>query len=144
MYMSPTLSSRPRSWYVRLAALPSAVPVARRALRLMLGEWQLEGVSDTALLLVSELVTNAVMASERVASPNQRNRQMIALNLELTDACLLTEVWDASPAVPVLQEADLAADHGRGLQLVDFLGDAWGYRAADGGKVVWCEIAIPA
>jgi hypothetical protein len=44
---------------------------------------------------------------------------------------------------PVPKAADIAANHGRGLVLVDALADAWGYRAAHGGKVVWCELATP-
>ncbi|MGH3300999.1 MAG: ATP-binding protein [Streptosporangiaceae bacterium] len=132
------------SRHVRLAALPSAVPWARRVLAHMLREWQLEHLSDPALLLVSELVTNAVQASARRAWRDPGRLQMIALSLEITDTELVTEVWDASPAGPALREADLTGDRGRGLLLVDYLADAWGHRPADGGKVVWCEVAIPA
>lgn len=131
------------SRHVRLAALPSAVPWARRILRHMLGEWQLEGVSDPALLLVSELVTNAVQASESRAGHDQDSRPMIGLTLQLTDTVLQLEVWDTSAALPVLQEADLTGERGRGLVLVDFLADSWGHCTASGGKVVWCTVAIP-
>jgi hypothetical protein len=48
-----------------------------------------------------------------------------------------------NPAAAALARLNLELT-GRGLQLVDFLGDAWGYRAEAGGKVVWCEVAIPA
>ena len=129
---------------VRLAALPSAVPWARLVLRHMLREWQLERLSDPTLLLTSELVTNAVQASARPPWYDPGTLPMIELSLRVTDTSLLTEVWDASPALPVLQAADLTGECGRGLLLVDFLADAWGHRAADNGKVVWCEVALPA
>jgi anti-sigma regulatory factor (Ser/Thr protein kinase) len=146
--LSTQLSTGPASGrqtrQVRLAALPSAVPWARRVLRHMLTEWQLESIADTAALLVSELVTNAVDASAAGASRDHGTLPMIGLTLRLTADSLALEVWDSSPLRPVRQEADSAADHGRGLVLVDALADAWGDRAADGGKVVWCEVAIPA
>jgi anti-sigma regulatory factor (Ser/Thr protein kinase) len=135
-------SSRGRPRHVRLAALPSAVPWARRILGHMLREWQLESMSDPALLLVSELVTNAVKASASQPGKNE-SLPMIGLTLQYTDAGLLAEVWDASPALPELQEADLTGQRGRGLVLVDFLADSWGHRAADGGKVVWFTVAVP-
>ncbi len=135
--------SHDNSRHVRLSALPSAVPWARRVLRHMLREWQLEGMSDPALLLVSELVTNAVQASANQAGRYEGSRPVIGLTLRRTGTVLMAEVWDTSPALPVLQEADLTGEGGRGLMLVDFLAEAWGHRAARGGKVVWCTVAIP-
>ena len=137
------MSSRGRPRHVRLAALPSAVPWARRILRHMLREWQLESMSDSALLLVSELVTNAVKASASRVGTYQ-SLPMIGLTLQRTDAGLLAEVWDASPALPVLQDADLTGERGHGLVLVDFLADSWGHYAAEGGKVVWFTVAVRA
>jgi anti-sigma regulatory factor (Ser/Thr protein kinase) len=135
------------TWFrqLNLAARPSALPWARRMLRQMLCEWQLERMSDTALLLVSELITNAVNASADGACGERPpvGRPMIALTVRLTDTSLMMEVWDANPAPPVLQEADLTGDCGRGLLIVQFLGDKWGHHSADGGKVVWCEVAFP-
>jgi anti-sigma regulatory factor (Ser/Thr protein kinase) len=129
--------------HVRLAALPSAVPWARRILRATLRERQLEGLLEAALLLVSELVTNAVQASARLALGDPGWLPTIALSLHITDTSLVTEVWDACPAVPALLRADLAGDRGRGLVLVDCLADAWGHRLTDGGKVVWCKLTVP-
>lgn len=139
---APARSVRCRK--VRLAALPSAVPWARLILRHMLREWQLEWLSDPALLLTSELVTNAVQASARRPWHDPGTLPVIALSLRVTDTSLLTEVWDASPGLPVLRAADLTGERGRGLLLVDFLADAWGHHTADDGKVVWCEVALPA
>jgi anti-sigma regulatory factor (Ser/Thr protein kinase) len=144
---TPDIHQRPDhgTWFrqVKLAARPSAAPWARRVLRQMLREWQLETISDTALLLVSELITNAAKASGNGTCQDCLNQQMIALTVRLTDTSLLMEVWDADPAPPVLQEADLTSDCGRELLMVDILSDSWGHHAADGGKVVWCELAFP-
>jgi anti-sigma regulatory factor (Ser/Thr protein kinase) len=129
---------------LKLAAQPSAAQWARRVLRQALRGRQLDKISDTALLLVSELVTNAVKASGNGAWRDHPDQPVIALTLRLTNTSLLIEVWDADPGSPVLQEADLTGEGGRGLLLVDILGDGWGHRAADGGKVVWCELALTA
>jgi anti-sigma regulatory factor (Ser/Thr protein kinase) len=128
---------------VRLAALPSAVPWARRVLRHMLHEWQVESMADPAALLVSELVTNAVEASAGRAGREHGTLPMIGLAIRLTAASLVLEVWDGSPLRPVPQNAGIAGDRGRGLVLVDALADSWGHWAADEGKIVWCEMAIP-
>ncbi len=128
---------------VRLAALPSAVPWARRILRHELRELQLENLVDSALLLVSELVTNAVQASAHNTSPDPDQLPMIGLSLQVTNTSLFTEVWDGSPGLPARRETDLMGDNGRGLLLVDSLADAWGHEVADGGKVVWCTLTIP-
>jgi len=141
--VSPVPANGGQTRYVRLAALPSAVPWARRVLRHMLREWRVESMADPAALLVSELVTNAVEASAGGAGRDHGMLPMIGLAIRLTAASLVLEVWDASPLRPVPRKADTAADRGRGLELVDALAHAWGHRAAGGGKVVWCEVAIP-
>ncbi len=140
--VSPVPATCCQNRYVRLAALPSAVPWARRILRLMLAEWQLPSIADSAALLVSELVTNAIQASAGRTGRDHGKLPMIGLAIRLTAASLVLEVWDTSPLKPVHQQTDIAADHGRGLVLVDALADSWGDRAAYGGKVVWCELSV--
>jgi anti-sigma regulatory factor (Ser/Thr protein kinase) len=129
--------------HVRLAALPSAVPWARRILRHTLRERRLDELLEPALLLVSELVTNAVQASAGLAPRDPGWLQTIALSLHITDTSLVMEVSDACPAEPALLQGDLLGNGGRGLILVDCLADAWGHRLADGGKVVWCKLTVP-
>ena len=133
-----------------LAAHPSAVPWARRLADQALREWHLTGLSDTALLLVSELVTNAVRASARAAGAGAQPPGApgpgghIGLTLRRLEESLVVQVWDASPALPVLREPAADADSGRGLLLVQALSSEWGQEPAEGGKVVWCELEIPA
>jgi hypothetical protein len=109
----------------------------------MLHEWRLESIEDPAALLVSELVANAIEASARRAGRDRGKLPMIGLTIRLAAAGLVLEVWDACPLRPVPQKLDIAGDRGRGLLLIDALADSWGHRAADGGKVVWCEVAVP-
>lgn len=56
-------TTRPLQTHLELAALPSAVPCARGHVRAVALEWGLQELADTAELLASELVTNAIQAS---------------------------------------------------------------------------------
>ncbi|MFD0267341.1 ATP-binding protein [Streptomyces sp. NPDC127106] len=110
---------------------------AGRARRLVTGRlrvWGLDDLADTAELLVSELVTNAL----------RHARGPVRLNLRATDDRLLCEVEDACDADPVRRTAPLGAEGGRGIELLDLLGEAWGsYRTAT-GKTTWFELsAVP-
>jgi hypothetical protein len=55
---------------------------------------------------------------------------------------IVIQVWDADEQMPVVQQADLDAEHGRGLLLVESLSDAWGsYRPQHpNGKIVWAVL----
>jgi anti-sigma regulatory factor (Ser/Thr protein kinase) len=128
-----------------LAALPTAAPGARRFLQRALRKWDLDGLCGTAELAVSELVTNAIRASESHRIPGRPVpfADMITVTLRIiTGTALLTEVWDASPQPPVLQDAAPTDDGGRGLLIVEYLARNWGHYPADGGKVVWCELEL--
>jgi anti-sigma regulatory factor (Ser/Thr protein kinase) len=132
------------SWPLRsvlqLCAVPMATPCARRHARLVLREWGLDDVASTAELLVSELVTNAVTASQAMA-----DAQAIWLRLSSDKARLLIEVWDANPLPPAPRTETLDEEDGRGLLLVMSLSERWDWRLLreSYGKVVWCELAAP-
>ncbi|MEV7234045.1 ATP-binding protein [Streptomyces sp. NPDC051020] len=118
-----------------LPAHPESVATARRLTRARLDEWQLDAEAhDAAILIVSELVTNAVVhtASARVVC-----------ELSCLERRLRIAVQDQGyqPDGPKLcRTAD--DEHGRGLLLVDALSSAWGSRdAGDGsGRIVWAEL----
>ncbi|NGO70324.1 SpoIIE family protein phosphatase [Streptomyces boncukensis] len=111
---------------------PRSVSRARELAREQLADWQLDGLGDTAELLVSELVTNALRHGEGD----------IRLRL-LLDRTLVCEVWDAGPVQPRRRRAQATDEGGRGLQLVDLLSAGWGSRRTPGGKTVWFELARP-
>jgi hypothetical protein len=52
---------------------------------------------------------------------------------------VLVQVWDANHLLPVRQEPELEAEHGRGLLLVEYLSERWGAFRPEGssGKIVW-------
>ena len=121
-----------------LGALPGAVPCARLHTRLVLAEWGLARLNDTAELVVSELITNAVDVS--VVLPD---RPPIALRLLASEKSLVIEVWDQSPLDVEPREADADAECGRGLTVVAALSDRWGSkRTGPRRKVVWAELAL--
>lgn len=123
--------------FLEFGALVSAVPCARLHARQVLWEWGLASLGESAGLLVTELITNAVKASRAMvqASP-------VRLWLVSDGAQVLILVWDASPQPPVRIDASGEAGNGRGLMLVDAISEKWGWycREDSGGKFVWAVI----
>ncbi|MBW1596033.1 SpoIIE family protein phosphatase [Streptomyces sp. JJ38] len=115
-----------------LAADHRAPGRARALVREQLARWGAPGVTDTAELLVSELVTNAVRHARTAR---------VELRLVRTDA-LLCEVFDEDPAPPRLLGPEPEADAGRGLHVVGQLAGRWGTSPTARGKTVWCETAL--
>ncbi|MEJ5944910.1 ATP-binding protein [Pseudokineococcus basanitobsidens] len=125
-----------------LEADASEVPRARHLLEEALRSWSSdEDAVDTALLLASELVTNAV----------RHGRPPVHVHAQMSqDGVVRVEVDDASGAPVRPQDPDVEDVGGRGLQLVEMLSSAWGSRLADTrhddgrtGKCVWFELRSP-
>ena len=116
-----------------LATLPTSPFWARRYIRQFLGSCRGIGTdtADTAELLVSELVTNAVRfaSAPAPATPVLRSRSagMIWLSVRHFAEELLIEVFDTDANPPVLTDAAEDAENGRGLLLVDALSKEWSY-----------------
>ncbi|MEV7218068.1 ATP-binding protein [Kitasatospora cineracea] len=133
--------------HLLLADTPNAAGWARRHTRDVLERWQAPpGLIDTVLLVVSELVGNAVRhptgtkQPERLTSSQLAKVQLIGLDLQLRGRAVLVQVADRDARPPVRQEADTEAESGRGLFLVEHMSDQWGYyHPSAGGKVVWAE-----
>ncbi|MFJ2606713.1 SpoIIE family protein phosphatase [Streptomyces sp. NPDC087425] len=111
---------------------PRSVGRAREYARTQLIAWDLEPLVDTAELLVSELVTNALRYGEGE----------IRLRL-LLDRTLVCEVWDSGLVQPRRRRARDTDEGGRGLQLVGLLSTSWGSRRTPRGKTVWFELPLP-
>ncbi len=122
-------SSSTAEWTV--APEPPAVARTRRTVRATLGDWGLSRLEETAELLTSELVTNALLYTE---GP-------ISVRL-MRDRTLLCEVYDNSETVPRLRAASVDDDGGRGLRLVKELSNRWGTRRTTTGKTVWFELRL--
>jgi anti-sigma regulatory factor (Ser/Thr protein kinase) len=127
----------PLSSQIELGSLPTAVPCARLHTRLVLWEWRMEHAADTAELLVSELVTNSVRASERLETVGL---PVVRLWLGGDGISVLIRVWDGSDAMPVPRVPDLGEDGGRGLMLVEALAAAWGVEREVTGKTTWALV----
>jgi anti-sigma regulatory factor (Ser/Thr protein kinase) len=128
---------------LELGAQRTAPGVARGHVRAVAHEWGLTGLADTAELLTSELMTNAVQASERLKiRADVATVPVIRLWVTSDGVSLIIHVWDASDEMPVLKDFAADDENGRGLLLVAALGKDWGaYRKAE-GKVVWVMITI--
>lgn len=110
---------------------------ARAFVRATLGAMGIAGATvDDAELIVSELVTNAVVHRGDGVGPDAMVK-LIAI-----EAGLRIEVHDASPLVPVQRAESSGTEHGRGLVIVDGLADRWGWERTAAGKFVWCELAV--
>lgn len=116
----------------------AAVARVRAELREMLRHWGGPGRADLAELLTSELVTNALVHTDRGA------RITAALGdgpgARVTGR-LRVEVRDFVSRHPTLRDRPAEdSTSGRGLLLVHTLADAWGVRAHGVGKVLWFEL----
>jgi anti-sigma regulatory factor (Ser/Thr protein kinase) len=100
--------------FLGFGALPSAVPSARLHARHLLREWGLTDLTDSVELLVTELLSNAVTASQSV-----EGYPPVQLWLLSDKTRVLILVWDASPQPPERISPGEDAESGRGLLLVD-------------------------
>jgi anti-sigma regulatory factor (Ser/Thr protein kinase) len=114
---------------LELVADPDAVGQARAWLRSRLEGWSADGVA-TVQLLVSELVTNAILHTADV----------VEVTAELAGSGITVEVADSNPSKPVVKQYERDAATGRGLHLVEALADAWGVRGDDSHKWVWFRV----
>lgn len=97
-----------------------------------------EPLAETLILLVSELVTNAVVHTGRPAVLRLCLPAPVAE--ECASATVRVEVADGSSRAPVPRCAGDDATGGRGLALVDCLADRWGWSPEGAGKSIWCEL----
>ena len=117
---------------LKLTVDAEAVGLARRFLRDRCRHWGCNKfTAETAELIVSELVTNAVIHA----------RTPSVLGLRLDTGVLRLEVTDHATGAPNPRNAEPYAEGGRGLRIVSTLANAWGVEPRPGGKLVWAELA---
>ncbi|OAR22225.1 phosphatase [Streptomyces sp. ERV7] len=115
-------------------AEPHRIAGVRRQLRELLHDWADEEQVDSAVLMVSEMVTNvlvhtdgdALLVAEATGAPGTR--------------CLRVEVADASDDLPHKRRPGEMASSGRGLILMEMLADRWGVDPRGEGKSIWFEL----
>ncbi|MFF7951743.1 SpoIIE family protein phosphatase [Streptomyces griseorubiginosus] len=119
------------SW--TLWRLPESVMHARRFITRTLRSWGVSEETDTVQLIVSELVTNAVIHTQGD----------VRLDLMLAGDRLRVAVTDTLPRTPVKPTiVDWESTGGRGIMLVEAMSTAWGSLPVGVGKQVWSEIAL--
>jgi anti-sigma regulatory factor (Ser/Thr protein kinase) len=135
---------------VRLASRLSAVAVARAEVAAAISAWCVHVDPDVAILLTSELVTNAITH----VTPNRNQKaagrgitgQSVLLVIAADDAGLRVDVHDGSRDLPIVSGyvAEADAETGRGLLLVTSLSAEWGFYRTAGGKAVYFTLEVPA
>lgn len=121
--------------------VPSAVSAARRWIADYLGRWELQELTGTAVLLTSELVTNAVVhATSRPVVSMAVADGILEVGVSDRDPRLPHPAGSGSPGSKTLDGPAFMAGGGRGLFLVDVLADEWGATRLAQGKQVWFRL----
>jgi anti-sigma regulatory factor (Ser/Thr protein kinase) len=116
-----------------LPGLEESAETARKLVRTALAVWHLEELTDTALLLVSELVANAVK--------HTNSRVIRVVITRPSERFVRIGVVDRARVLPKLAKPDDdLLTSGRGLLLVDALAERWGTDLYRWGKQVWAEV----
>ena len=115
---------------VSLPAEPRSASAARKFVRDVLTEWEEREVADIVELLISELVTNAILHAGSAVDVSVQRRS----------GRLRAEVADGSDKRPVARGHDDTSTTGRGLELIEALATAWGVTPSAAGKVIWFEV----
>jgi anti-sigma regulatory factor (Ser/Thr protein kinase) len=115
-----------RSASLDLAANARSAAAARHFVTDTLSGWGCEGLVETAALLTSELVTNAVLHA----------RTPIRVVLTRLDDGVQVGVTDQSPRSPVRRRSAEDATTGRGLELLDRLASSWRVDVDRDGKTI--------
>ncbi|MFJ9857040.1 ATP-binding protein [Streptomyces albogriseolus] len=132
---APSGAAAERRFRFELAAHPGSAAQARRLARARLTGWSVcEDTCDTAALVVSELVTNAIVhtASSRVVCELHDGDDLLRIAVR-DEGCA-----PGRPRANTRQQPE--EEHGRGLLLVDALCHAWGAHEHGPGLLVWAEL----
>lgn len=103
---------------------------ARKFVDETLRRWDCGEQLDVVTLLVSEVVTNAIVHAGTE----------VEVSVELKEEAVRIEVTDKEAGLPKPRDAAEEDTSGRGLALVDAMASAWGVESRPGGKVVWFEV----
>jgi anti-sigma regulatory factor (Ser/Thr protein kinase) len=134
--MNVLAATRPadlRGCRVQLAAGPAAAGQARSQVRAAITAWDAPVDCDLAVLLTSELVTNAI---------RHESGETITLVISCSAERLRVDVHDTSPALPMLQDVPPDTETGRGLMLVATLAEEWGFYRSPAGKAVFFTLVF--
>ena len=120
---------------VRLTREPAAAAEARSHVRAVIGAWRVPVDPDIAVLLTSDLVTNAIMHGDG---------NTITLAIRCSCGELRIDIYDASRSLPRTVGEPAVTETGHGLVLVATLSTEWGSFLTPAGKVVYFTLAFQA
>jgi anti-sigma regulatory factor (Ser/Thr protein kinase) len=110
----------------------SSVGAARKLVRRQLSTVNDLDLIDDASLLVSELVTNAILYG----------RTDVSIRAGIRRGVFRAEVSDGNPTLPSPRRPSQLTGNGRGLLLIDQIANRWGVKTTRSGKTVWFELAL--
>ncbi|MFF4172031.1 SpoIIE family protein phosphatase [Streptomyces sp. NPDC001744] len=131
-----TVREPPRRTLMTIAqAEPERIAEAREQVRQLLHDWTDGDQVDSAVLMVSEMVTNVLVHTDGDAL-------MVAeVSCGEDSRCLRVEVSDTSDEPPHRRRPGEMASSGRGLLLMEMLAHAWGVDPRGEGKAIWFELS---
>ena len=121
-----------RTAELALPAEPKSASRARHFVTKQLSNWDLSHLEPIAALLLTELVTNAVIHAHTE----------LVVRISVEDDVLRLFVMDGSTRLPRPRHNSVEATTGRGLRLVEGLSRGWGAELSDSGKTMWCELPL--
>ncbi|HEY3872592.1 MAG TPA: ATP-binding protein [Actinocrinis sp.] len=131
------------SYQVRLRPVSTAPRTARDVLAAMCVAWDAPGFLEAGRLVLSELVSNAVVHNgAQSAQSGPDAGPAVGLELSLRGGELLMRVHDDGPELPRMAAPPRGAAGGHGLGIVSRLTESWGVDIdpRGGGKTVWCVL----
>ena len=131
--MTPTLPTELHQRRVRLARVPSAAGEARDQVREAIRAWKIPVDPDIAILLTSDLVTNAIAHGD---GPT------VTVAIRCSRDHLRVDVYDSPRSIPLPADKPADAEIGQGLILVATLSDEWGSFRTPAGKAVYFTLAF--
>ncbi len=144
----PTATALPgtgRRRRTALAPVPESARTAREFTVATLRQWQLDALIEDAVVIASELATNAIRHGTPAATGDAGSGAgRVELSWCLQVSRLICVVTDQTPAPPALAASDPEAESGHGLQIVGALAIAWGWTILGSGeKAVWAALELP-
>lgn len=122
---------------------PLSVKAARDFTAATLRGWRLDALVEEAVIVASELVTNAIRHGACPPEPGSETASVM-LAWQRHDGRIICVVTDGSSTPPVLEQAELSSESGRGLQVVHALAAAWGWVLLGAcEKAVWAAFQLP-
>jgi serine/threonine-protein kinase RsbW len=121
-------AARPRN--LRMAGDASSLRAARHMVADVLAEAPAD-VTDAAVLLAGEILTNAVV----------HGGGWFLLHVDADPDRIYVEVADSTPGCPTVLHPSSDREHGRGMAIVDAIASAWGTEQRGSHKAVWFELA---